>query len=95
MPWPARGTPSSAGPQHLQFILTDEVVAIEGDTAWVTVDENLLDGPGGVEAGDMEVGGTVTSINVFTPHRRRVAAGRPPRLARRPARVGPTVERDP
>jgi ketosteroid isomerase-like protein len=55
-----------AGPQHLQFILTDEVVAIAGDTAWVTVDENLLDGPGGGEAGEMEVGGTVTSINVFT-----------------------------
>jgi ketosteroid isomerase-like protein len=45
------------GPQHLQFILTDAVVAIEGDTAWVTVDENLLDGE--------EVGGTVTAINVF------------------------------
>lgn len=46
------------GPQHLQFILTDPVVAIAGDTAWVTVDEDLLDGD--------QVGGTVTAINVFT-----------------------------
>ena len=45
------------GPQHLQFILTDEVVQVEGDTAWVTIDENLLDG--------QEVAGTVTAINVF------------------------------
>ena len=45
------------GPQHLQFILTDEVVSVDGDMAWVTVDENLLDGD--------EVGGTVTAINVF------------------------------
>lgn len=45
------------GPQHLQFILTNEEVAVEGDTAWVTVDENLLDGT--------EVGGTVTALNVF------------------------------
>ena len=45
------------GPQHLQFILTDEVVSVDGDTAWVTVDENLLDGD--------TVGGTVTAINLF------------------------------
>jgi ketosteroid isomerase-like protein len=45
------------GPQHLQFILTNEVVSVAGDTAWVTVDENLLDGD--------SVGGTVTAINVF------------------------------
>lgn len=45
------------GPQHLQFILTNEAVGIQGDTAWVTVDENLLDGE--------EVGGTVTALNLF------------------------------
>ncbi len=45
------------GPQHLQFILTNETVEVHGDTGWVTVDENLLDGE--------EVGGTVTALNVF------------------------------
>jgi ketosteroid isomerase-like protein len=44
------------GPQHLQFILTDERVEVVGDVAWVTVDENLL--------GD-DAGSTVTSLNVF------------------------------
>jgi ketosteroid isomerase-like protein len=53
------------GPQHLQFILTDEVVVLAGDTALVTVDENLLDGQGGGAGGDLEVGGTVTALNVF------------------------------
>jgi ketosteroid isomerase-like protein len=48
------------GPQRLQFILTNETVAVQGDTAWVALDENLLDqGPGG----------TVAALNVF------VAAG--------------------
>ena len=44
------------GPQRLQFILTDQRIEIEGDVAWVTVDENLL--------GD-DAGSTVTSMNVF------------------------------
>jgi ketosteroid isomerase-like protein len=48
------------GPQRLQFILTNEHIEIEGDVAWVTVDENIL---------GEESGGTVTSMNVF------VAAG--------------------
>lgn len=45
------------GPQHLQFILTNESVVVDGSTAWVIVDENLLDGD--------DIGGTVSSINVF------------------------------
>jgi ketosteroid isomerase-like protein len=45
------------GPQHLQFVLTDERVAVEGDTAWVTVDENLIDVAG--------TGGTVAATNVY------------------------------
>lgn len=45
------------GPQRLQFILTNEAVEVHGDTAWVTVDENLLDGD--------RVGGTVTALNVY------------------------------
>jgi ketosteroid isomerase-like protein len=45
------------GPQRLQFILTDEVVSVQGEMAWATVDENLIMG---------EVGGTVAAINVFS-----------------------------
>lgn len=44
------------GPQELQFILTNDSVAVEGDTAWVSIDENLLGGA---------VGGTVAALNVF------------------------------
>lgn len=40
----------------LQFILTNAQVHVHGDMAWVTVDENILAGPGG---------STVASINVF------------------------------
>jgi len=45
------------GPQHLQFVLTREEVDISGDTAWVTVDENLLGDQGGA---------TVAALNLFT-----------------------------
>ena len=44
------------GPQRLQFILTDEQVTILGDSAWVVLDENLLDGP---------AAGVVAAINLF------------------------------
>jgi ketosteroid isomerase-like protein len=44
------------GPGPLQFILTDEVVAVAGDVAWVTVDENLI---------TADMGGTVAAINLF------------------------------
>ncbi len=44
------------GPSPLQFILTDEVVAVVGDAAWVTVDENLISADGG---------GTVAALNLF------------------------------
>jgi ketosteroid isomerase-like protein len=45
------------GPQRLQFILTNEAAAVQGDVGWVTVDENLIMG---------EVGGTVAALNLFT-----------------------------
>jgi len=45
------------GPSPLQFILTDEVVAVAGDAAWVTVDENLISPEMG--------GGTVAAVNLF------------------------------
>ncbi len=40
----------------LQFILTDVEVHLNGDTAWVTLDENLITD---------EVGGTVAALNLF------------------------------
>lgn len=45
-----------AGPGRNQFILTDEAVAIDGDLAWVTLEENLVD------SGST---GTVAATNVF------------------------------
>jgi ketosteroid isomerase-like protein len=42
--------------RSLQFILTDERVEVVGDTAWVTVDENILGN---------EVGATASALNVF------------------------------
>lgn len=45
------------GPTPLQFILTEEVVVVAGDVAWVTVDENLITAEMG--------GGTVAAMNVF------------------------------
>ena len=33
-----------AGPGRNQFILTNDVVTVQGDVAWVTLDENLVDG---------------------------------------------------
>jgi ketosteroid isomerase-like protein len=44
------------GPQHLQFIVTDEHVVLAGDVAWVSCDENLLAVDGSA---------TVASLNVF------------------------------
>ncbi len=34
-----------SGPGRLQFILSNTAVSIDGDIAWVTVEENLLGGP--------------------------------------------------
>lgn len=41
---------------QLQFVLTRERATVEGDTAWVSVDENLLGDQGGV---------TVSALNLF------------------------------
>ncbi len=45
-----------AGPGRNQFILTNEAVAVHGETAWVTLDENLVDSGGT---------GTVAATNLF------------------------------
>jgi ketosteroid isomerase-like protein len=44
------------GPGRNQFILTNESVAIDGDLAWVTLDENLVAGA---------ATGTVAATNVY------------------------------
>ncbi len=43
--------------QRLQFILTNETAEVVGDTAWVAVDENILD------TGNAT---TVAALNLFT-----------------------------
>jgi ketosteroid isomerase-like protein len=45
-----------AGPGRNQFILTNSVVERAGDVAWVTLDENLVDG---------RATGTVAATNLF------------------------------
>lgn len=45
-----------AGPQQLQFIVTDEHVSVNGDVAWVTCDENLL---------TLGASATVNALNIF------------------------------
>jgi ketosteroid isomerase-like protein len=50
-----------AGPGRNQFITTNEAVAIDGDMAWVTLEENLVDvGSPGVVAT-----GAIAATNVF------------------------------
>jgi SnoaL-like domain len=46
------------GGQQIQFVLTRERVIQNGETAWVSLDENLLGDQGGV---------TVATINIFVP----------------------------
>jgi ketosteroid isomerase-like protein len=50
------------GPSSLQFILTEQRVRLVGDTAWVSVDENLLGDQGGA---------TVAALNLFVRDARR------------------------
>ncbi len=45
-----------SGAERLQFILTNPRAVVEGDAAWVTVDENILGN---------NVGGTIAALNVF------------------------------
>jgi len=44
------------GPGRTQFILTNDVVSVKGDSAWVTLDENIVDRSGA---------GTVAATNLF------------------------------
>lgn len=45
-----------AGAGRNQFIITNEAVVVDGDVAWVSLDENIVDG---------SVGGTIAATNVF------------------------------
>jgi len=49
-------------------VLTDERVVVSGDTAWVTLDENILQshGPTAATAADADLSGAhATATNVF------------------------------
>ena len=50
---------------YIQFVLTDELVTVVGDTAWVTLDENILQSAGSTEAAEQLSGSKATSVNVF------------------------------
>lgn len=49
------------GPGRNQFIVTNDVVTVDGDLAWVTCDENLV---------DLAATGTVAATNVYARHGR-------------------------
>lgn len=44
------------GPGRNQFIITNDLVTVEGDTAWVTLDENLM---------DRAATGTIAATNLY------------------------------
>jgi ketosteroid isomerase-like protein len=44
------------GPQELQFIVTGERLEVQGDLAWSTIEENLLDGT---------ASGAVAALNLY------------------------------
>jgi ketosteroid isomerase-like protein len=56
-----------ANTPYIQFVLTDEVVSVVGDVAWVTLDENILQAAGAGEEGAAAelAGSSVTATNVF------------------------------
>jgi len=52
----------------IQFVLTDERVDVAGDTAWVTLDENILQAAGTEEGAESEAslsGARVAATNLF------------------------------
>jgi ketosteroid isomerase-like protein len=53
---------------YIQFVLTGDEVAVAGEVAWVTLDENILQATGspGGEAESQELSGArVAAVNVF------------------------------
>jgi ketosteroid isomerase-like protein len=57
-----------ANTAFIQFVLTDEVVHVAGDAAWVTCDENILQSgssrEGGEDLAELQ-GGRVAAVNIF------------------------------
>ena len=57
-----------ANTAFIQFVLTDEVVQVDGTTAWVTCDENILQAgssrEGGEDVAELQ-GGRVAATNVY------------------------------
>jgi uncharacterized protein (TIGR02246 family) len=49
---------------YIQFFLTDERVEVDGDVAWVTLSENILQAAGGTSTTQ----GTVAATNLFVRH---------------------------
>jgi len=60
---------------YIQFVLTDEEVQVDGDVAWVTLDENILQATGTPDVGDADTselaGAHVAAVNVFVHSRGR------------------------
>jgi len=52
---------------YIQFVLTDEQVVVVGDTAWMTLDENILQSAG--TDSDELSGSKATATNVFVRDR--------------------------
>jgi len=72
--WPTlRGWPSVAGSwdaifrntPYIQFVLTGDEVAVVGDVAWVTLDENILQTTGGAAESQELSGVRIAAVNVF------------------------------
>lgn len=54
---------------YIQFVLTDDEVVVNGDVAWVTLDENILQATGTPDGGAADTqelsGARVAAVNVF------------------------------
>ena len=77
---------------YIQFVLTDEAVNIHGDTAWVTLDENIIQSVDDetVPEGELSplAGARATAINVFVRDGSGDAGGRWVMVAHHSAPVG-------
>ena len=72
---------------YIQFVLTDEEVVVNGEVAWVTLDENILQATGSADNTGELSGARVAAVNVFVHAQPGMADGAPPRLAREPGRT--------
>ena len=70
------------GPGRNQFIVTNDAVAVEGDLAWVTLDENLV---------DVAAHGHHRRDQPLRSHRVGMEAGAAPRLAGDVPRLRPRL----